>query len=113
MSRKAGGGLTGALPQGAAGVCVAEQRQAQQAAVGLAGVVAAVERGVVEEQLPVEADQLGTLVQAVRVRWLWGDKPVKTHSNTLKHNQAHDNTNTCSSFPYGKIRMKQLPEFFV
>ena len=52
--------------------------------MGLAGVVAAVERGVVEEQLPVEADQLGTLVQAVRVRWLWGDKPVETHSNTTK-----------------------------
>jgi len=64
--------LTGALPLGAAWVRAGEDGQTQQAAVGLAGVVATVEGGVVQEQLPVEADELGTLVQAVRVRWLWG-----------------------------------------
>lgn len=61
---------TGALPLWAAGVCVGEDGQAQQAALGLGGVVATVQRRVVKQQLPVEADQLGTLVNTVRIRRL-------------------------------------------
>lgn len=62
---------TGALPLWAAGVCVGEDGQAQQAALWLARVVAAVQRRVVKQQLAVEADQLGTLVDTVRIRRLW------------------------------------------
>lgn len=61
---------TWALPLRAAGVCVDEDGQAQQAALGLGGVVAAVQRRVVKQQLAVEADQLGTLVNTVRIRRL-------------------------------------------
>lgn len=62
--------LTGALPLGAAGVGVDEDGQAQQTALRLGGVEVAVERRVVKEQLPVETDQLGALINAVGVRRL-------------------------------------------
>lgn len=59
--------LAGALPLWAAGVGVGEDGQAQQAAPRLRGVVAAVHGRVVKKQLSVEADQLGALIEAVRV----------------------------------------------
>lgn len=62
---------TGALPQWTTGVCVGEDGQAQQAALGLGGVVATVQRRVVKQQLAVEADQLGTLVNTMGIRRLW------------------------------------------
>lgn len=64
--------LTGALPLRAAGVGVDEDGQAQQTALRLCGVVVAVQRRVVKKQLPVEADQLGALVNTVGVRRLQG-----------------------------------------
>lgn len=63
---------TGALPLRAAGVGVDEDGQAQQAALRLRGAEVAVQRRVVKEQLPVEADQLGALINAVGVRGLQG-----------------------------------------
>lgn len=61
---------TGALPLRTAGVRVDEDGQAQQTALRLRGVVAAVQRRVVEKELSVETDQLGALINAVRIRSL-------------------------------------------
>lgn len=62
--------LTGALPLWTAGVCVDEDGQAQQTALGLGGVVATVKRRVVKQQLPVKTDQLSTFIDTVGVRRL-------------------------------------------
>lgn len=57
--------LTGALPLRTAGVSVDEDGQAQQTALRLCGVVAAVHRRVVKKQLTIETDQLSTIVNTV------------------------------------------------
>lgn len=57
--------LTGTLPLRTAGVSVDEDRQAQQTALRLCGVVATVHRRVVKKQLAIETDQLSTLVNTV------------------------------------------------
>lgn len=62
--------LTGALPERAAGVGVGEDSHAQQRAARRSGVVPTVEGGVMEEQLPVKADQFCTLINTVGIRGL-------------------------------------------
>lgn len=63
--------LTWALPLRTAGVCINQDRHAQQTALRLGGVVATVERRVVKQQLSIETDQLNTLINAIGVWGLW------------------------------------------
>lgn len=57
--------LTGALPLWTAGICVDEDRQAQQTALRLGGVVATVEGRVVKQQLSIETNELSTLINTI------------------------------------------------
>ena len=83
--------LTGALPLGAAGVSVGEDGQAQQAAVWGRGAEATEGGRVVEEQLAVEADQLGTLIDPVGVGGL-GRAHRHTHTHTEIYAYVHTHT---------------------
>lgn len=79
---------TGALPLRAAGVGADEDGQAQQTALRLGGVELAVHRRVVKQQLSVETDQLGTLIDTVRVWRLRGQHSILRKSDAK---QATDN----------------------
>lgn len=72
--------LTWALPLGAAVVSVGLHGHPEEAAAGLGDVVAAVQGGVVEHQLAIEADVLAAVIHAVRVWCLRGDKMHQTET---------------------------------
>lgn len=62
--------LTWALPLWTAGICVDEDREAQQTALGCSGVVATVEGRVVQKQLSIETDQLSAFINTIGKRRL-------------------------------------------